>query len=237
MWRCAPRKCVVSRCQGDLTGHVDSSKFVGVRARVPKCIASPAASATVGASSGNEVVVRARGVYGRHVRLFERDGALPPRSLQRDRDGPGQRPRLLRRRDRRRATASRSGRRRSRRGRGVPDARATPIGRDARGRPRHRRLAAPVRAGPARDGSRVPGAAAGRLPALPRGDRSAEDLATELTDFLDRELPPSEWAVGEFSAARRLPPARVDVPREPGASSAHGPGASRRASAWRAPKR
>ena len=32
------------------------------------------ASATVGASSGNEVVVRARGVYGRHVRLFERDG-------------------------------------------------------------------------------------------------------------------------------------------------------------------
>ena len=46
----------------------------GVRARVPKSIASPAASATVGASSGNEVVVRARGVYGRHVRLFERDG-------------------------------------------------------------------------------------------------------------------------------------------------------------------
>src|SRR3977135_4501660 len=31
-------------------------------------------SATVGASSGNEVVVRARGVYGRHLRLFERDG-------------------------------------------------------------------------------------------------------------------------------------------------------------------
>src|SRR5262245_44808449 len=32
-------------------------------------------TATVGASSGNEVVVRARGVYGRHVRLFERDGS------------------------------------------------------------------------------------------------------------------------------------------------------------------
>jgi len=31
-------------------------------------------TATVGASSGNEVVVRARGVYGRHLRLFERDG-------------------------------------------------------------------------------------------------------------------------------------------------------------------
>jgi len=35
---------------------------------------------------------------------------------------------------------------------------------------------------------------------LCREARSAEDLATELTDFLDRELPPSEWAVGEFTA-------------------------------------
>src|SRR5450631_3655467 len=32
-------------------------------------------SATVGASSGNEIVVRARGVYGRHLRLLQRDGA------------------------------------------------------------------------------------------------------------------------------------------------------------------
>src|SRR5262249_1469632 len=29
---------------------------------------------TVGASSGNKVVVRARGVAGRHIRLFERNG-------------------------------------------------------------------------------------------------------------------------------------------------------------------
>src|SRR5512141_1200028 len=29
---------------------------------------------TVGASSGNEVVVRARGVAGRHVRIFEKNG-------------------------------------------------------------------------------------------------------------------------------------------------------------------
>jgi hypothetical protein len=35
---------------------------------------------------------------------------------------------------------------------------------------------------------------------LCRGADTPEDLATELTDFLDRELPPSEWAVGEFSA-------------------------------------
>src|SRR4029453_734364 len=43
----------------------------GTGAEVPRVTG---ASATVGASSGNEVVVRARGVYGRHVRLFERDG-------------------------------------------------------------------------------------------------------------------------------------------------------------------
>ncbi|HYR46942.1 MAG TPA: FHA domain-containing protein, partial [Thermoanaerobaculia bacterium] len=29
---------------------------------------------TLGASSGNEIVVRARGVAGRHVRIFEKDG-------------------------------------------------------------------------------------------------------------------------------------------------------------------
>ncbi len=33
-----------------------------------------ATAVTVGASSGNEVVVRARGVAGRHVRIFEKDG-------------------------------------------------------------------------------------------------------------------------------------------------------------------
>jgi len=32
-------------------------------------------AATVGASSGNEVVVRARGVAGRHVRIFEKEGS------------------------------------------------------------------------------------------------------------------------------------------------------------------
>ena len=34
----------------------------------------PNGAVTVGASSGNEVVVRARGVAGRHVRIFEKDG-------------------------------------------------------------------------------------------------------------------------------------------------------------------
>ncbi|HVE65362.1 MAG TPA: helix-turn-helix domain-containing protein, partial [Thermoanaerobaculia bacterium] len=32
-----------------------------------------------------------------------------------------------------------------------------------------------------------------------RDSQSKEELATELTDFLERELPPTEWAVGEFS--------------------------------------
>jgi hypothetical protein len=41
---------------------------------------------------------------------------------------------------------------------------------------------------------------------LCRAAHSPEDLATELTDFLDRELPPSEWAVGEFSAAAGFRP-------------------------------
>ncbi|HYK42389.1 MAG TPA: helix-turn-helix domain-containing protein [Thermoanaerobaculia bacterium] len=34
----------------------------------------PNGAVTVGASSGNEVVVRARGVAGRHLRIFEKDG-------------------------------------------------------------------------------------------------------------------------------------------------------------------
>ena len=33
------------------------------------------AAITIGASSGNEVVVRARGVAGRHVRISEKEGA------------------------------------------------------------------------------------------------------------------------------------------------------------------
>jgi hypothetical protein len=34
---------------------------------------------------------------------------------------------------------------------------------------------------------------------LCRGAATIDELATELTDFLDRELPPSEWAVGEVA--------------------------------------
>jgi hypothetical protein len=157
-------------------------------------------SATVGASSGNEVVVRARGVYGRHVRLLERDGAyhldlfngIPTVQVNGreffggaisagDRITIGE------------ATIT------------VVEA-ATP----ARQIPVGELLAQEVATPP------VPQAAAPSLP-LPateveyRGLRSAayrlcreagspEDLATALTDFLDREFPPSEWAVGEYTA-------------------------------------
>jgi hypothetical protein len=41
---------------------------------------------------------------------------------------------------------------------------------------------------------------------LCRSAQTTEELATELTDFLDRELPPSEWAVGEFSPAAGFRP-------------------------------
>ncbi len=160
-------------------------------------------SATVGASSGNEIVVRARGVYGRHMRLFERDGNYHLDLFKgietvqvNGRDffgGPitvGDRISIGE------ATLT------------VVEAssamRPTPLGEIPAGD-----LAAPPE---------VPAAAvlpvteveyrALRLAAfrLCREAHSSEDLATELTDFLDRELPPSEWAVGEFSAVAGFRP-------------------------------
>ncbi len=153
-------------------------------------------SATVGASSGNEIVVRARGVYGRHMRLFERDGGYHLDLFKgietvqvngRDFFG-GQ------------ITA----------GDRIAIGEATIIVVEASPPPR----ATPINEMPEGDLASPPPAPV--QPALPvteveyRGLRlsafrlcreatSAEDLATELTDFLDRELPPSEWAVGEFS--------------------------------------
>ena len=157
-------------------------------------------SATVGASSGNEIVVRARGVYGRHLRLLERDGAyhldlfrgigavqLNGREFSGGAIAPGDR---------------------------ITIGEATITVVDAAPAPR----STPVDETPEGDVAAPPPAAAAatataQLPAteveyrglrsaayrICRQARSAEDLATELTDFLDRELPPSEWAVGEFS--------------------------------------
>jgi len=164
------------------------------------------ASATVGASSGNEIVVRARGVYGRHMRLFERDGNyhldlfkgietvqvngrefFGGRITVGDRISIGEATITV-------VEAS-------------TGARPTPVGEIP--------VTEPDSTPPAAAPAAAPAAVAPSLPATEveyrglrlsafrfcREARSAEDLATVLTDFLDRELPPSEWAVGEFSSA------------------------------------
>lgn len=168
-------------------------------------------TATVGASSGNEIVVRARGVYGRHLRLFEREGAfhldlfkgieavqVNGREFFGGAISPGDRITI--------GEAT------------LTVVEAAPVIRPT-----------PMREIPTGDTAVPPAAAADPgpapaiLPALPiteveyrglrvaayrlcRAARSPEDLATELTDFLDRELPPSEWAVGEFSASAGFRP-------------------------------
>ncbi len=166
------------------------------------------ASATVGASSGNEIVVRARGVYGRHMRLFERDGnyhldlfkgietvQVNGREFFGGQITVGDRIAIGE------ATIT------------VVEAstamRPTPAGELHAGD-----LASPSIPAQAPSQAQAQAAAPASLPVteveyrglrlsafrLCREGRSAEDLATELTDFLDRELPPSEWAVGEFSS-------------------------------------
>ena len=166
-------------------------------------------SATVGASSGNEIVVRARGVYGRHVRLFERDGNYHLDLFKgietvqvNGRDFFGGQITVGDRITIGEATitvveASSSARPAPAPGIEVPVTEEIPQG-------------------PPPTSVPPPAAGVAATPALPvteveyRGLRLAayrlcreaatpEDLATELTDFLDRELPPSEWAVGEFS--------------------------------------
>jgi len=145
---------------------------------------------TIGASSGNEVVVRARGVAGRHVRISEKEGRYHL-DLYKGAD-----------------IVNVNGREFLGGPIGVGD-RIT-IG-EATITVLHAQPAIPaaVPVGP-------PVASGPSDPALPatevefrelrlvayrlcRESRSREELATELTDFLERELPPTEWAVGEFS--------------------------------------
>jgi pSer/pThr/pTyr-binding forkhead associated (FHA) protein len=145
---------------------------------------------TVGASSGNEVVLRARGVAGRHLRILERDGGyyldlfkgvepvvvngrafLGGPVAVGDRIGIGEATITL--------VAAR------------PMMRATPVGEL-----------------PVGDTALAPAAVAVpgteieyrgmRLEAyrICRNAPSSEDMAIGLVDFLDRELPPTEWAVG-----------------------------------------
>jgi hypothetical protein len=145
---------------------------------------------TIGASSGNEVVVRARGVAGRHVRISERAGRYHLDLYK----GAG--------------LISVNGR----------EFGGGPIGTGDRitiGEATITVLNAQPAVIPvvaehaAADEPSLPSALpatevefrALRLAAyrLCRDSKSREELATELTDFLERELPPTEWAVGEFS--------------------------------------
>ncbi len=175
------------------------------------------ASATVGASSGNEVVVRARGVYGRHVRLFERDGRyhldlfkgietvqVNGRDFFGGAIAAGDRITIGE------ATITVVD--------VAPAMRATPVGEYSEGDiPMRAAVVSPPAA------SSSPAASSALAAPLPvteveyhtlrlaayricRTSGSPEDLATELTDFLDRELPPSEWSVGEYSAAAGFRP-------------------------------
>lgn len=148
---------------------------------------------TVGASSGNEVVVRARGVAGRHVRIFEKEGAyhldlfkgvdaiavnghaFPGGPISAgDRITIGEATITI--------TVAR------------PPMRQTPI-QEVRASDTATPPTAP--AAPTTEveyrGLRL------NLYRICRESRSAEHLATELVDFLDREFSPSEWAVGELT--------------------------------------
>ena len=153
------------------------------------------AAITIGASSGNEVVVRARGVAGRHVRISEKEGAyhldlykgaggvsVNGHEFVGGPIGIGDRITIGE------ATIT------------VLNAQPTVSRMVLDPRPAVSiPLTAPTTAPPStevefRDL---------RLTAyrLCRDSATREELATELTDFLDREFPPSEWAVGEFSAS------------------------------------
>jgi len=149
------------------------------------------AAITIGASSGNEVVVRARGVAGRHVRISEKEGAYHLDLYK----GAG--------------LISVNGHEFGGGPIGVGD-RIT-IGEATitvlNAQPSVSRLITeiPIVA----TGAPAPPAGPStevefrdlRLAVyrLCRDSSSREELATELTDFLDREFPPTEWAIGEFS--------------------------------------
>jgi hypothetical protein len=148
------------------------------------------AAITIGASSGNEVVVRARGVAGRHVRISEKEGAYHLDLYK----GAG--------------LISVNGREFGGGPIGVGD-RIT-IGEATitvlNAQPSVSRLIAEI---PIVAAAPAPPAGPStevefrdlRLAVygLCRDSSSREELATELTDFLDREFPPTEWAIGEFS--------------------------------------
>jgi hypothetical protein len=152
------------------------------------------AAITIGASSGNEVVVRARGVAGRHVRISEKEGAY---HLDLYKGAGG---------------VSLNGHEFVGGPIGIGD-RIT-IGEATitvlNAQPTVSRLVLDPRPASIAQAAAAPTAPSTevefrdlRLAAyrICRDCATREELATELTDFLDREFPPTEWAVGEFSVS------------------------------------
>ncbi len=190
-------------------------------------------SATVGASSGNEIVVRARGVYGRHVRLFERDGGYHLDLFKgietvqvngRDFFGGADH---RRRPDHDRRSHDHGGRglyggARRGRGRGRSIVHGVHGARSDAGEhsdPGHG-------SGPAGHRGRVPHSPARGVSALPRrGDtRGPRDRA----DRLSRSRAPALGMGGRrILREHRFPAARFDVPRKPHVAAAHAPGSPR----------
>lgn len=154
------------------------------------------AAITIGASSGNEVVVRARGVAGRHVRISEKEGAyhldlykgaggvsLNGHEFVGGPIGIGDRITIGE------ATIT------------VLNAQPTVSRMVLDPRPA-------ISTAPLAPQAPVPPSTEVefrdlRLTAyrLCRDSATREELATELTDFLDREFSPTEWAIGEFSVS------------------------------------
>ena len=151
---------------------------------------------TVGASSGNEVVVRARGVAGRHVRILQENGeyrldlyrgvdavAVNGRPFEGGRISAGDRITIGE------ATITVLG------GRGVnPAVRDIPV-------------MGATELAPSLGPSTEVEFRALRLEAysLCRRD-SGDELAAQVVDFLDRHLAPTEWASGEFTASAGFRP-------------------------------
>jgi len=152
---------------------------------------------TVGASSGNEVVVRARGVAGRHFRICEQEGkyhldlykgvdavSVNGREFTGGPIAIGDRITIGE------ANLTVLG--------GRPPMRVAPVSERTFSDPPLPATLLTVTTGPMTEVEYR----ALRLSAcrLCRSGKSPEDLAAELVDFLDRELPPSEWAVGQWTA-------------------------------------
>ena len=192
----------------------------------------PGLSATVGASSGNEVVVRARGVYGRHLRLLQKDGAYhldlfrgisPVQVNGHEFAGgtiaPGDRITIGE------ATITVVDAAPASRSLGAEEASTDSLdaadARSARRRDRDRAVRRAVV--PARHRGRVPSAASVRLSALPGG--AERRGARHRADGFPRPGAAADGVGGRRVLRHgRIPTARLDVPGDPGAAAPDGAG-------------